>query len=119
LSRALLDVNVLLALLDSDHIDHEQATDWLDGEIRSGWASCGIGVQSAAGCGAADAPATPRGGVAGDGLGPGGRAAGEESCDLASERSLVLEVLSGTALGIPALPQAPGLLVGQALLLGS
>jgi toxin-antitoxin system PIN domain toxin len=42
LRRALLDVNVLLALLDSDHIDHERATDWLDDEIRSGWASCAI-----------------------------------------------------------------------------
>jgi toxin-antitoxin system PIN domain toxin len=42
LSRALLDVSVLLALLDSDHIDHERATDWLDDEVRSGWASCAI-----------------------------------------------------------------------------
>jgi hypothetical protein len=41
-SRALLDVNVLLALLDSDHIDHELATDWLDDGLRSGWASCAI-----------------------------------------------------------------------------
>lgn len=42
MSRALLDINVLLALLDSDHIDHERARDWLDGEIRGGWASCAI-----------------------------------------------------------------------------
>jgi toxin-antitoxin system PIN domain toxin len=41
-SRALLDVNVLLALLDSDHVDHERALDWLDQEIASGWASCAI-----------------------------------------------------------------------------
>jgi toxin-antitoxin system PIN domain toxin len=40
--RALLDINVLLALLDSDHVDHDRAHDWLDGEIPSGWASCAI-----------------------------------------------------------------------------
>lgn len=40
--RALLDVNVLLALLDSDHVDHRRARDWLDGEIAAGWASCAI-----------------------------------------------------------------------------
>ena len=42
MSRALLDVNVLLALLDSDHVDHERAVDWLDDEIGDGWASCAI-----------------------------------------------------------------------------
>lgn len=42
MSRSLLDVNVLLALLDSDHIDHERAADWIDDEIGSGWASCAI-----------------------------------------------------------------------------
>jgi uncharacterized protein len=40
--RALLDVNVLLALLDSDHVDHGRARDWLDDEIAAGWASCAI-----------------------------------------------------------------------------
>ncbi|MGV1004316.1 MAG: TA system VapC family ribonuclease toxin [Candidatus Nanopelagicales bacterium] len=40
--RALLDVNVLLALLDSDHVDHERAGEWLDAEFESGWASCAI-----------------------------------------------------------------------------
>lgn len=40
--RALLDVNVLLALLDADHVDHERAHDWLDAEIAGGWASCAI-----------------------------------------------------------------------------
>ena len=40
--RALLDVNVLLALLDGDHIDHVRARDWLDAEIGTGWASCPI-----------------------------------------------------------------------------
>lgn len=42
MSRALLDVNVLLALLDSDHIEHTRAHDWLDDEIDAGWASCAI-----------------------------------------------------------------------------
>lgn len=42
MSRALLDVNVLLALLDSDHVDHDTATAWLDAEIADGWASCPI-----------------------------------------------------------------------------
>jgi uncharacterized protein len=40
--RALLDVNVLVALLDADHVDHGRAWDWLDEEIESGWASCAI-----------------------------------------------------------------------------
>ncbi len=38
--RALLDVNILLALLDADHVDHDRATAWLDDEIDGGWASC-------------------------------------------------------------------------------
>lgn len=42
MTRALLDVNVLLALLDSDHVDHATASAWLDGEIGDGWASCPI-----------------------------------------------------------------------------
>ena len=40
--RALLDVNVLLALLDADHVDHERAHRWLDDAIGGGWASCAI-----------------------------------------------------------------------------
>lgn len=40
--RALLDINVLLALLDSDHIDHTRASEWLEDEIDAGWASCAI-----------------------------------------------------------------------------
>lgn len=40
--RALLDVNVLLALLDSDHADHRRARSWLEREIEHGWASCAI-----------------------------------------------------------------------------
>ncbi|MCC7076814.1 MAG: PIN domain-containing protein [Acidimicrobiia bacterium] len=42
MSRALLDINVLLALFDSDHVDHGRARRWIDGEIASGWASCAI-----------------------------------------------------------------------------
>ena len=42
MKRALLDINVLLALLDSDHVDHDRARDWINAEIRHGWASCAI-----------------------------------------------------------------------------
>lgn len=42
MSRALLDINVLLALLDSDHADHGLAREWLNREIGTGWASCAI-----------------------------------------------------------------------------
>jgi len=38
--RALLDVNVLVALLDPDHLHHHLARDWLGGQIEQGWASC-------------------------------------------------------------------------------
>ncbi|MCM2289804.1 MAG: PIN domain-containing protein [Sulfuritalea sp.] len=38
--RALLDVNVLIALLDSDHAHHARARAWLKENIRNGWASC-------------------------------------------------------------------------------
>jgi len=40
--RALLDVNVLIALLDSDHSLHITATNWFKGHARNGWASCPI-----------------------------------------------------------------------------
>ena len=40
--RALLDVNVLIALLDAGHVHHKLAMSWLEGEIGSGWASCPI-----------------------------------------------------------------------------
>ena len=40
--RALLDINVLLALLDGDHVDHSRAARWLDREIDGGWASCAL-----------------------------------------------------------------------------
>lgn len=40
--RALLDVNVLIALLDADHTSHRAAWDWFSENGRSGWASCPI-----------------------------------------------------------------------------
>jgi toxin-antitoxin system PIN domain toxin len=40
--RALLDVNVLIALLDADHTLHERACEWFGGHAQSGWASCPI-----------------------------------------------------------------------------
>lgn len=40
--RALLDINVLLAVLDSDHVDHNRVCDWLEREVDAGWASCAI-----------------------------------------------------------------------------
>ena len=40
--RALLDVNVLIALLDGAHVHHAAATQWLDRNIEQGWASCPI-----------------------------------------------------------------------------
>ena len=42
MSRALLDVNVLLALLDADHAAHRRARNWLTSRIAQGWASCAI-----------------------------------------------------------------------------
>jgi toxin-antitoxin system PIN domain toxin len=40
--RALLDVNVLIALLDADHSLHARATKWFIDHARSGWATCPI-----------------------------------------------------------------------------
>ncbi len=40
--RALLDVNVLIALLDAGHLHHERAMSWLAREATHGWASCPI-----------------------------------------------------------------------------
>ena len=37
---ALLDVNVLIALLDENHTNHTAASGWLAGHIEQGWASC-------------------------------------------------------------------------------
>lgn len=38
--RALLDINVLIALHDRDHVHHRHASDWLAANIELGWASC-------------------------------------------------------------------------------
>jgi len=40
--RSLLDVNVLIALLDSDHSLHASAFAWFTRHARDGWASCPI-----------------------------------------------------------------------------
>ncbi len=40
--RALLDVNVLIALLDAGHVHHGAAMRWLSQEVGHGWASCPI-----------------------------------------------------------------------------
>ena len=38
--RALLDINLLIALLDADHPHHEWSARWLKANVRHGWASC-------------------------------------------------------------------------------
>lgn len=38
----LLDVNVLIALLDAEHIAHDDAHDWFDAVGKKGWATCAI-----------------------------------------------------------------------------
>src|SRR5262245_42524722 len=40
--RALLDVNVLIALLDAGHLHHRRATEWRSDNRRAGWASCPV-----------------------------------------------------------------------------
>ncbi len=37
---ALLDVNVLVALFDSNHVHHEPAHDWFENHRSHGWATC-------------------------------------------------------------------------------
>ena len=39
---ALLDVNVLLALFDPDHVHHDFAHDWFADQRPHGWATCPI-----------------------------------------------------------------------------
>lgn len=39
---ALLDVNVLVALFDPDHIHHEPAHDWFTDHRAQGWATCPV-----------------------------------------------------------------------------
>lgn len=40
--RALFDVNVLIALLDTEHVGHSIATAWYAAQLAHGWASCPI-----------------------------------------------------------------------------
>lgn len=40
--RSLLDVNVLIALFDSDHTAHRTALSWFSTNAAEGWASCPI-----------------------------------------------------------------------------
>ncbi len=42
MTQALLDVNVLIALLDSDHSLHRPARDWFSRNAPNGWTSCPI-----------------------------------------------------------------------------
>ena len=42
MTRALLDVNVLIALLDGDHVDHDRVREWVGAEIAHGWEFCAI-----------------------------------------------------------------------------
>lgn len=38
----LLDVNVLIALLDQDHVYHNNSQQWFKANARAGWATCPI-----------------------------------------------------------------------------
>jgi toxin-antitoxin system PIN domain toxin len=40
--RSLFDINVLLALMDPDHVHHERVRSWWAREREHGWASCPI-----------------------------------------------------------------------------
>jgi uncharacterized protein len=42
LTRSLLDVNVLIALLDAAHVHHSEAMRWFEQIGRKGWASCAL-----------------------------------------------------------------------------
>ena len=39
---ALLDVNVLIALVDRDHVDHDPIHRWFAAHATKGWATCSI-----------------------------------------------------------------------------
>jgi toxin-antitoxin system PIN domain toxin len=40
--RSLLDINVVIALLDAEHVMHATATQWLARGWENGWASCPV-----------------------------------------------------------------------------
>jgi len=39
---ALLDINLLVALFDPDHIHHDLAHDWFEDHHEHGWATCAV-----------------------------------------------------------------------------
>jgi toxin-antitoxin system PIN domain toxin len=39
-TRFLLDVNVLIALIDPTHVQHDRAHEWFAGEGKKAWATC-------------------------------------------------------------------------------
>ena len=55
--RALLDINVIVALLDANHVMHACARRWLERELETGWASCP--VTQTAYCASSPNPPTP------------------------------------------------------------
>lgn len=40
MTRFLLDINVLIALIDPSHVQHERAHEWFERKGRKGWATC-------------------------------------------------------------------------------
>jgi toxin-antitoxin system PIN domain toxin len=44
MSIALLDVNVLVALFDPAHVDHDDAHQWFGRNRKQGWATCPITI---------------------------------------------------------------------------
>lgn len=42
MKRSLLDINVLIALMDSNHVLHSSAIRWISQHGKNGWASCPI-----------------------------------------------------------------------------
>jgi uncharacterized protein len=42
--RALFDVNVLIALLDENHVHHAKARAWIEAHGELGWSSCAITI---------------------------------------------------------------------------
>lgn len=42
MSKGLLDVNVLLALVDPDHRDHHRAHQWAEEGLSAGWSTCAL-----------------------------------------------------------------------------
>lgn len=42
MTRSLLDINVLIALLDADHSLHQRAREWFGENAPGGWTSCPI-----------------------------------------------------------------------------